>query len=557
MRYPLVGQSYTARSATAAAASLINLYAEQNEDPENKAKGIGALYGCPGRTSFKVLTTIDAAATPVRGIWSGGGRLFVAAGTKYFEIDKDTGALIGSVRTIADDATHTPVQFFSNGNQLFIVSAGVAYCDNGAGPVTITLGSLSGLCTTTGVIVILNSGDFFDAALMNGRPIVITGVTYTVLGVTGPGTLVLTSSAGVQVGTTWSFAQTMSARTGAFLDGYFIANLVNSRQISISPLYNGLGDAGAGAWGGLDFAIKESYPDYINGILVANEQLYLFGTETGEVWQNTGAANFPFARIDGATFNVGTVSPWSPIEIVGNVYFLGTNSEGQITAYVMNGFTPVRISTYAEEAAWTGVAPTTAYSYGYVEDGHAFWVFHIGTQCWHYDINGPVGLKWAQRNAWSGSAFTVYPTYYHTFIAEANSNVGRHITGGNLNGTLYESSVNLYSDAGSDIKCQRALPYRYSGGLRIYFKRMALEMQTGTVPSGAAPNISRDYSDDRGNTFSTPQAASMGVHDDFSLRVFWAVGGSCRESRIWRLSITGQSKVALVDLHCDEIVGAD
>ncbi len=100
MRIPLIGQSYQAWSLAAAAQQTVNVYPEPFEDANEKEKGHGLLIGCPGKHLFKDLTVIDASLTPVRGIWSGGGRVFVAAGTKYCEIDS-TGALVGSVRTIA------------------------------------------------------------------------------------------------------------------------------------------------------------------------------------------------------------------------------------------------------------------------------------------------------------------------------------------------------------------------------------------------------------------------------------------------------------------------
>jgi len=137
VRIPLVGQSYTANSPAVAAQRTLNLIVEVNEDPNEKEKGIGVLYGAPGRTLAKDLTTIDAAATPVRGFFSGGGRLFVAAGTKYMELDAGYN-LVGLVHTIADDADHTAVTIIPNGNQLLILASGVVYCDNGTGPSTIS-----------------------------------------------------------------------------------------------------------------------------------------------------------------------------------------------------------------------------------------------------------------------------------------------------------------------------------------------------------------------------------------------------------------------------------
>ncbi len=639
-RLPLVGQYSAARSLTASAQTCVNLYAEPTSDPNEKAKGIGALYGIPGRKVFKDLTTIDAAAHPVRGLFSGGGRLFVAAGTKYMELNS-AGNLVGSVRTIADDGAHSPVEFFVNGTQLFIVSAGLAYIDNGSGPTQISFPASSYNDLAIGYSGTLNTidldGSGFDVELeqvsgdrfneqMVGQGITITAVIYQVAFVrpaTGaPGfttdqmlvtvgvphsvppvawtlgvnniirspsqpfgandvgsTLTVTSGTGftpqavtilsvdgfgnattsASMGTIGSHdgiaTQTFpfTALTGAFLDGYFLVNKPSSRNFYWSDLGDG------GSWHSSQVGVKESSPDYIRSVLVNNEQLFLLGTDTYEVWQDSGGglvngvAQDPFARINGASGHFGSISSWGPCLLDGRVYFLGGNDQGQICAYVMNGFTPQRISTYAEESAWTnGQVPSNVISYGYLEEGHSFWVFHIGTQCWAFDTTTGA---WGQRAGWDGAAFTTYPTYFHTYIAEFG--VGKHITGGLLNGTVYESSVNIYDDAGADVGWERALPYRYSEqGVREYYGRMTLEVQTGSVSSGAAPNITRDYSDDRGNTFVNPQTASLGVHNDFAIRVYWPRGGSSLD-RVWRFRGAGKEKIALVALDLDVTVGVN
>ncbi len=623
-RLALAGQTYTARSLTTAAQTCVNLYAEKIEDPNERAKGNAALYGTPGRHLLKDLTTIDAAAHPIRAIWSGRGRLIVAAGTKYMELDSSFN-LVGSVRTIANP-TGEPAQFFFNGNDLLIISGTVAYIDVGAGPVTITFnaGALTGTLTPLDLspyfFVDWDSGDGFTPALStitiagtaftiaqfisgstdpaqpgrlrltasavftitaatNANPVVFTktahglttGTVITLFGGTGAwsavnGSFVITSTGantfsipvdstafGALTGTItasglpFTATPAFNALSAAFLDGFYIVTQLASRTFYVSGLNDGT------QWSALDFGVKESYTDYIRRVIKVNEQLLFFGTETFEWWQNTGnPTGSPFSRINGATGQVGTISTWSPIVCGdGKCRFLGTNTDGQIVAYEMRGYTPYRISTHAEESSWNdGNAPTNAWSYSYTEEGHQFWVFHIGTACWAYDIT--TGF-WATRAGFDGSAFTTYPTYFHTFIAEFG--VGKHITGGLLDGKLYESSVNFYDDDGSNIRRQRVLPYLYAGGNMQFLGRMTLEMQTGTVASGAAPDVSREFSDDRGNTWNTAQPASMGVHNDYSLRVFWPGGGASRD-RLTRLTITGQSKVALVALDCDVEAGA-
>src|SRR5215831_4726270 len=73
MRIPLVGESYTLRNPAAAAQQTLNLMPQWIDDPEEKGKNKGILQGCPGYHSM-----INLGSSPIRGLWSGGGRLFVA-----------------------------------------------------------------------------------------------------------------------------------------------------------------------------------------------------------------------------------------------------------------------------------------------------------------------------------------------------------------------------------------------------------------------------------------------------------------------------------------------
>lgn len=591
-------------------------------------KNKAVFWGCPGRKLAKDLTTIDAAATPIRGLFSNDGGIYVAAGTKYMNLDVNYN-LIGSVRTIADDSSHSPVTLLSNGNQLLIVASGNVYCDNGAGPVLqsfpgttytdLEIGYSGSSVSTIGhaVGVFDGFGDLFSLSLQ-GNPMTINGTPgYTVATVYDVHTLSLTTSAGIQSAVPWTagdvttvhsalapFTQldvgstlTITAGGGftggtvtivsvdgdgnafcgvslgtlgstgglatqafgnvgainaAYLDGYFIVQKPNTTTFYISAINNGL------SWDAADVGVKESYPDHIRSVMAQNEQLYTWGTETFEVWQNTGGAlvnnvaQFPFERINGAAGKFGIISTWAPIAIGGQIFLLGGNREGQIVAYVLNGFTPQRISTHAEEYQWNALgAPTNVISYGYTEEGHTFWVFSIGSQSWHYDL---ATGAWGQRYAWSGSAYTQYPTNYHTFVAQFGT--GRHITGGMLNGKIYESSVNFYDDDGSELAWQRALPPLYNENKRIYMGRIDLNLEAGAVPSGPAPLIYLDISFDNGNTFSNLEAANAGVSGDFTHRVFWPQNGSGYQP-ILRFSGHGKSKVALIDATIELALGVD
>ena len=83
----------------------------------------------------------------------------------------------------------------------------------------------------------------------------------------------------------------------AWVDGYFVFGLANG-QFFVSGLNEITVDA-------LDFAIAEGLPDGLVAVKVFRREVYLFGTQTTEVWTNTGDADFPFARLPGAVLPVG------------------------------------------------------------------------------------------------------------------------------------------------------------------------------------------------------------------------------------------------------------
>lgn len=646
MKYNLVGQSYTARSLAAAAQTCVNVYPERLEDTEEKAKGGAVLVGCPQKHLFKDLTVIDAGATPFRGALMVTGRLFVVAGSKFFEIDS-TGALVGSIFTVTYDAANPTATLYTNGGaqQIMIVSANLVHMYDGFSMNIINLPLFTGNVRTDGKTVYWMSGDKFDPG-MTATSITIAGRNFTVAVVNSPEVLTLTTTVsltvtagtnanpvkvttsinhalltGAQVfgqgfisgfaplnsestspatyftitvtaanqfeivgkdSTAWGAfpgngtfdpydtvyqctVGAMRAVSGAQIDGYFIAARLGGTKWNISPLNDG-GNNGLWVWDQLDFANFESTPGNFRQVVACNEQLFLFTSTGFEAWQNTGqgVGGFPFERINGATSNLGGISRWGGIDLGGRVGYIGMH-EGGIAAFILDGFTPRRVSTFAEESAWNfSSLGKDCISYTYTEDGHTFWVINFGPQTWAYDLTVGANIFsgfWHQRYAYVGGVLTAYGIKYHVFaknelgyLANDWGAIGKHLVGGDGTGKIYEMSVNVYDDVGTDWKWQRVLPYQYDGGKRIYFGRQTLIAETGAVPSGAAPVVTREYSDDRGQTWLNPQTASLGVHNDTGLRVYWPIGGSSYE-RLWRYSGIGQNKVALVCIDSEQETG--
>ena len=76
---------------------------------------------------------------------------------------------------------------------------------------------------------------------------------------------------------------------------------------------------------GLNFATAESAPDDTIAVKAFDEIVSIFGTKTVEAWENTGQGNPPFAKIRGATKNVGLGAVHSIAVSDKHVYWLGSN----------------------------------------------------------------------------------------------------------------------------------------------------------------------------------------------------------------------------------------
>ena len=569
VRLPLVGAANAQRSLAAGAQTSINVYGELTDDPQARQKGIGALYGCPGRHA------LAAVGGDIYALWSNTSRLFAVvsngAGRDLVEYSSTGTQISRHTFTALDDGL--PAQITSNGNQLLIISCGLAFYDSGTGPVACTFDNLYATVNTSGSTITLVSvnGAISPlsgfASFVGGESITVNSVGYTVAASPAPTatTMNTTASLGTQTGVSFVFlGDPVTALTGAYLDGYGIISRPRGgspdlgRQINISGILN------FEYWSSLDFTSAEAEPSYITQLWVDNEQLYAFKDASFQVYQNNPAAGvggFPLANVSGAMAKFGSISRWANVSLAGKVYMLGfpggpgNAGAGWISAYVLDGFTPRRISGKAQEAHWNSAGiGTNAVCYAYSEDGHDFWCINFGAECWCFDVSTGA---WHQRQRWSGTAFIGYNTYFHAFVQFWGTG-GYHVTaGGLLDDNLYISSVNFYDDNGSDLAWQRAIPYEYEGGNLIYYSRMYLEAETGTVPSGAAPDITRDYSDDRGQTFGNAETASLGAHGAFSVRLIWPMASfSNSMGRVFRFSGHGKYKVALIDLQADVSYGA-
>jgi hypothetical protein len=405
----------------------------------------------------------------------------------------------------------------TNGSDFYVVSGQEVYKLTGLTATPTLLGTVSG----TGPVSIADNGtQIFFACNPDGY--IYNETTNVFAQITDP-----------------DFA---GAVTVAYLDGYFVFNQPDSQIIWVSELLNGQ------SVDPLDFASAEGSPDGVVGIIADHRELWVFGTDSVEVWYDAGAADFPLQRIQGAFNEIGCVSAYTIAKMDNGLFWLGTDARGQGIVYRANGYTGVRISTHAIEyaiAQYGNIADAIAYTYQ--QEGHAFYVltFPSGNATWVYDV---ATQAWHERAGWDNGEFT-----RHRSNCQCNFG-GNIIVGDYENGNIYTLDLDVYADNGGIqkwLRSWRALPSGQNNLKRTAHHSLQLNCESGVGLNngqGSDPQAMLRWSDDGGHTWSNEHWSPMGKIGAYYHRVFWRRLGMTLKlrDRVYEVSGTDPVKIAIM-----------
>lgn len=328
-----------------------------------------------------------------------------------------------------------------------------------------------------------------------------------------------------------------------YQDGYFIFNESGTGKFFISGLNDVTID-------GLDFASAEGNPDNIISIISDHRDLWLFGTQTTEVFFNSGNADFPFERINGAFLEHGCAATFSVAKMNNSVFWLSSDDKGNGLIYMARGYQPQRISTHAVEYAIRGYSNISdAIAYTYQENGHHFYVlnFPSASTTWVYDASTNF---WHERVYTNNGEFERHRANYHAFA------FNKHIVADYASNKLYEMNSQYYTDDGSEITRQRTAPHLTSGLKSVFYGSFQLDMETGVGLDGASsvqgydPQAMLQFSDDGGHSWSNEKWTSFGKIGRRSQRAIWRRLGYSRD-RVFRITITDPVKIAIIGAELD------
>ena len=370
------------------------------------------------------------------------------------------------------------------------------------------------------------------------------------------------------------------AVTVGYLDGYFVFNEPTSQRIWVTSLLDGT------SVDPLDFASAEGSPDGLVSLIIDHREAWLFGTNSVEVWYDSGAVDFPLTRIQGAFNEIGCAAAFSVARLDNGLFWLGADARGRGIVYRANGYTGQRISTHAVEwqiQQYGNLADAVGYTYQ--QDGHAFYVLNFPTAntTWVYDVSTSA---WHERAGWDAVTGTFLRHRSNCQMSFANEIV----VGDYENGNIYALDLDVYADNGTAqkwLRSWRALPTGQNNLKRTAHHTLQLDCETGvglnvydppeivetvlgflsaengsiiitengvplTVTSSAvlttSPKVMLRWSDDGGHTWSNEHWTSIGRVGEYNHRAFWRRLGMTLKlrDRVYEISGTDPVKIAIM-----------
>lgn len=333
-----------------------------------------------------------------------------------------------------------------------------------------------------------------------------------------------------------------------FQDGYFILNKPGTKLFYCS-------DLNAITFSALNTAGKGSYPDNLIGLISCQQNLYLFGAQSTEVWYDAGSTPCPFALIQGAVINTGCSAKFSIAKWQQSVFFVGGDDTGEGIVYQMQGYQPQRVSTPAIEASIRSAGSTNvsnARAWIYQQSGHIFYCLNVPglSTTWVFDMS--TGL-WHERTFLGSWGFE---RHRGDCFAKAYST---SLVGDYVSGNIYALDSTNYTDNGTAIVRLRAAPHISKDMVRMFHKSFQLDLETGVGLSGSGqgldPQAMLQWSDDSGHSWSNEHWVGIGKIGTTKTRSIWRRLGQSRD-RVYRVMISDPVKVTLIGAEIDVDMGA-
>ena len=323
-----------------------------------------------------------------------------------------------------------------------------------------------------------------------------------------------------------------------YIDGYFV--FTNGNKFFSSNLNDGT------AYDALDFASAEVDPDNIVAPFVHKNQLFIFGTETTEVFENVGGTGFPFQRIEGFIIDKGLYSQFAIVETEDTLIFMGGGTNEQAAIWKLQGATPLKISTTAIDniiQKSTAAELSTAFALTYAQNGAYFASFTFKDDTFVYDS---IASGFAQRPIWHKRESELGSNTVPWRVNDIVRAFGRLITFDSYDEAVGALEPEIYQEYSTNINRTWSSSPIAAGGDPLFPESLEVTVQSGASPQGDVGQLVMSISKDGGFTYGVQSQRSIGKIGETGKRLIWdRLGRYARYFNI-KLTYSHNSKLVLI-----------
>jgi len=285
---------------------------------------------------------------------------------------------------------------------------------------------------------------------------------------------------------------------------------------------------------GLDYFARSQTSDNFVAMKVLRDKVWLFGSQTTELYYDSGDADTPFVPYPGALLREGCAAPWS-VTIQGEaIYWLAQDAEGRARFVRAADLDAQPVSTDAIDFA-LAQAPrlddTEVLSYW--QEGHGFviWTCPSLSNCGRTFVFDTKEQLWHER----ASRDTIVSIFYRWRARGVASTDQGVIVGDFETGEIYLLDLNYFSDNGNPIWRVRRTPYLSAENSWLFVDQFELGIQAGVglnSGQGVDPQVALRVSRDGAMTWGPAITASVGKQGNYLNRAVWRRLGRVRGDRL-------------------------
>ena len=332
-------------------------------------------------------------------------------------------------------------------------------------------------------------------------------------------------------GTTLSIV-TSSSQSVAFINSYFVDQVSN---ISGEFVWSEPGTATIGA---LNFATAEADGDPLRRVIEHQQELWLFGEKSAEIWGTTGNADSAFQRLS-ASIERGLLAKHSLCKVDNSMFWIADDRTIRRNA----GYQPVRISTdWVDKVLADSANIERARGFYHVEDGHTLYTVTCIEDGWTFQFDVTTGL-WTENATFPNSWWNAF------FATHAH---GSWIVG-DTEGGLFKLKPGIYEDDDDTIEFKAVSAPFFRLGARVDMPRLQIDVEAGvglTTGQGSDPQLMLRWSDDGGHTWSSEKWRTLGALGRRKQKVVFRQLGQF-ESRIFEVVVTDPVKAVILGVYAD------